>query len=112
MVSKASEDLPEPESPVTTTSRSRGRSSEMFLRLCSRAPRIEMCLEVIALAMSAWLGGCARLRAEGLRGQAGAVLRRLRASGLSVRNSLAPLDAVCIGMGREPKLAGAGDGCD
>src|SRR5215471_14213273 len=40
MVSKASEDLPEPESPVNTTSRSRGISRSMFLRLCSRAPRI------------------------------------------------------------------------
>src|SRR6476659_6789103 len=38
MVSKASEDLPEPESPVTTTSLSRGISSEMFLRLCTLAP--------------------------------------------------------------------------
>src|SRR5919199_559105 len=38
MVSKASEDLPEPESPVTTTSRSRGISTETFLRLCTRAP--------------------------------------------------------------------------
>src|SRR6185312_2798541 len=42
MVSKARLDLPEPESPVITTSRSRGRSRSMFLRLCSRAPRIEM----------------------------------------------------------------------
>src|SRR5690349_7595303 len=40
MVSKASEDLPEPDRPVNTMSRSRGRSSEMFRRLCSRAPRI------------------------------------------------------------------------
>ena len=40
MVSKASEDLPEPERPVKTTSRSRGMSRSMFLRLCSRAPRI------------------------------------------------------------------------
>src|SRR5260370_19465094 len=40
MVSKASDDLPEPESPVKTTSRSRGISTSMFLRLCSRAPRI------------------------------------------------------------------------
>src|SRR5262245_50745938 len=38
MVSKARLDLPEPESPVTTTSRSRGISSETFLRLCTRAP--------------------------------------------------------------------------
>jgi len=38
-VPKASEDLPEPETPVKTTSRSRGILTEMFLRLCSRAPR-------------------------------------------------------------------------
>src|SRR5882757_9004454 len=40
MVSKASEDLPEPDSPVNTTSLSRGISTSMFFRLCSRAPRI------------------------------------------------------------------------
>src|SRR5436309_7691822 len=40
MVSKASADLPLPESPVKTTSLSRGIVSETFLRLCSRAPRI------------------------------------------------------------------------
>src|SRR5712691_8230040 len=38
MVSKARLDLPEPESPVTTMRLSRGISSEMFLRLCTRAP--------------------------------------------------------------------------
>src|SRR5690349_21551188 len=42
MVSKASEDLPEPERPVITTSRSRGISTSTFLRLCSRAPRTTM----------------------------------------------------------------------
>src|SRR5260370_30841152 len=40
MVSKASDDLPEREGRVKTTSRSRGISTSMFLRLCSRAPRI------------------------------------------------------------------------
>src|ERR1700753_1915929 len=40
MVSKASEDFPEPDRPVNTTSRSRGISRSIFLRLCSRAPRI------------------------------------------------------------------------
>src|SRR5215203_2533663 len=40
MVSNASEDLPEPERPVNTASLSRGISTSMFLRLCSRAPRI------------------------------------------------------------------------
>src|ERR1700720_2084366 len=39
MVSKASEDLPEPERPVNTTSLSRGMVRSTFLRLCSRAPR-------------------------------------------------------------------------
>src|SRR5688572_4430151 len=38
MVSKAREDLPEPERPVITTSLSRGISTSTFLRLCSRAP--------------------------------------------------------------------------
>src|SRR4030065_212381 len=42
MVSKASEDLPEPETPVMTTSLSRGITTSMFLRLCSRAPRTIM----------------------------------------------------------------------
>lgn len=38
MVSKARLDLPDPESPVTTINRSRGISTEMFLRLWTRAP--------------------------------------------------------------------------
>src|SRR2546423_7181977 len=38
MVSKARLDLPEPERPVTTMSLSRGISTDMFLRLCTRAP--------------------------------------------------------------------------
>src|ERR1700722_1242192 len=38
MVSNAKLDLPEPESPVITMSLSRGISTEMFLRLCTRAP--------------------------------------------------------------------------
>src|SRR3546814_15839462 len=40
MVSKASDDLPEPDSPVITTSLLRGRVTSIFFRLCSRAPRI------------------------------------------------------------------------
>ena len=40
MVSKAREDFPDPESPVRTTSSLRGISTEIFLRLCSFAPRI------------------------------------------------------------------------
>src|SRR5687767_9086505 len=40
MVSKASEDLPDPDRPVNTIRALRGRSRWMFLRLCSRAPRM------------------------------------------------------------------------
>src|SRR4029079_7874599 len=40
MVSNARLDLPEPDRPVNTIKESRGRSSEMSLRLCSRAPRM------------------------------------------------------------------------
>ena len=39
MVSKASDDLPEPLRPVITVSVFRGISTEMFFRLCWRAPR-------------------------------------------------------------------------
>src|SRR5689334_14180129 len=42
MVSKASEDLPEPDRPVITTSLWRGISTSTFLRLCTRAPRTEI----------------------------------------------------------------------
>src|SRR5579871_3068709 len=42
MVSNASEDFPEPDSPVKTTSRSLGRSRWTSFRLCSRAPRTTM----------------------------------------------------------------------
>src|SRR5512144_1647416 len=50
MVSKASEDFPDPDRPVITTSWWRGISTVMFLRLCSRAP-----VTTIASAMSARL---------------------------------------------------------
>src|SRR2546425_5785772 len=50
MVSKAREDFPEPEMPVSTTRRSRGSSTEMFLRLCSRAPRMTMRSNGMALS--------------------------------------------------------------
>ncbi len=42
MVSNASDDLPEPETPVTTVNFSCGISSEMPLRLWTRALRILM----------------------------------------------------------------------
>src|SRR5262249_11229000 len=42
MVSKASDDLPDPDRPVITTSLLRGISTSIFLRLCSRAPLTTM----------------------------------------------------------------------
>src|SRR5262249_472371 len=51
MVSNARLDLPEPESPVTTTSLSRGISTEMFLRLCTRAPCTAMVVRAAALVL-------------------------------------------------------------
>jgi hypothetical protein len=42
MVSKARDDLPDPDSPVMTIRLLRGRSRSTFLRLCSRAPRMVM----------------------------------------------------------------------
>src|SRR5438270_10360146 len=44
MVSKASDDLPEPLSPVITVNVLRGISTEMFFKLCWRAPRTVMLL--------------------------------------------------------------------
>ena len=44
MVSKASEDLPDPDSPVKTTIASRGIVRSTFLRLFSRAPCTRMLL--------------------------------------------------------------------
>src|ERR1700733_2409819 len=49
MVSNAKLDLPEPESPVTTMSLSRGISTEMFLRLWTRAPCTAMVVRAEAL---------------------------------------------------------------
>src|SRR4030042_1843757 len=49
MVSKARLDLPDPESPVMTTRRSRGISTSMFFRLCSRAPLTTILSRGIAL---------------------------------------------------------------
>src|ERR1035438_3757719 len=42
MVSKASDDLPDPETPVTTVSWLWGISKSIFLRLWTRAPRTTM----------------------------------------------------------------------
>src|SRR5215831_1653629 len=49
MVSKASDDLPEPLSPVITVSVLHGISTEIFFKLCWRAPRTVMLLIAICL---------------------------------------------------------------
>src|ERR1019366_2218069 len=51
MVSKARLLLPEPDSPVTTISLSRGISTETFFRLCTRAPCTAMVVRAPALAI-------------------------------------------------------------
>ena len=40
MVSNASEDFPDPDTPLTTVSFPCGMSQEIFFRLCVRAPRM------------------------------------------------------------------------
>src|SRR6185312_13361849 len=53
MVSKASDDLPEPETPVTTVSALWGISTSMFFRLWVRAPRTTMLPLPSGVAMGA-----------------------------------------------------------
>src|SRR5918994_801668 len=59
MVSKAREDLPEPDSPVITVKRSRGISTLMFLRLSWRAPRTVMRSIAIAFVFVSLFVGAA-----------------------------------------------------
>src|SRR5829696_6009643 len=49
MVSKARLDLPDPDRPVMTVRLSRGISTSIPLRLCSRAPRTEMWVSMDAV---------------------------------------------------------------
>src|SRR6266404_2123879 len=60
MVSNASEDLPEPLTPVTTVMRLIGIENEMFLRLLTRAPRT-------SIASWVMIGAC-KTRQRGIRG--------------------------------------------
>src|SRR5258708_15562120 len=55
MVSKARLDLPDPERPVITVKLSRGISSEMSLRLWTRAPCTRMVVRRAVLAATATL---------------------------------------------------------
>jgi len=61
MVSNASDDLPDPETPVMTTNLLRGTTTSMFLRLCSRAPRMMMdSMVVVAGLQSYWVAEAGR----------------------------------------------------
>src|SRR5271167_3776156 len=62
MVSNARLDLPEPDSPVTTMSLSRGISTEMFLRLCTRAPCTAMVVRAEAFDSFRLAVGLAAIR--------------------------------------------------
>src|SRR5438270_9933439 len=55
MVSKARLDLPEPERPVTTMSLSRGISTDMFFKLCTRAPCTAIVVRAAGLVAGAVL---------------------------------------------------------
>src|SRR5262245_18289241 len=62
MVSNARLDFPEPDRPVTTIIRSRGSSTEMSRRLCTRAPWTAMV--VLGALRAGLLLGIRRLRME------------------------------------------------
>ena len=51
MVSKAREDLPEPLTPVTTVMALCGTSTVTFLRLWTRAPRMEITSWAVCVGM-------------------------------------------------------------
>ena len=91
--SNASVDLPEPETPVTATSASRGMSTSMLRRLCSRAPTTRIARPLAsALARRAAVGMrttvAGRLDAPAQRRGHGAA-RRCRQRGDRLRRALA-----------------------
>src|SRR5262245_40014120 len=88
MVSKASEDLPEPERPVNTIRRSRGSSRSMFCRLCVRAPRIRM----KDMQRGSWAGAAKHYTR---RSECGAKRKTLEFGGTCVRRAA----ALTIGVG-------------
>src|ERR1700712_89353 len=112
MVSKARLDLPEPDRPVSTVSVSRGISTSTFLRLCSRAPRMEMffSIECRNLRQTRTVAGeshtrnrvpvmihwvCRRAPATGLSGDGTASIQALESVGtLQERKRKAKLSAV------------------
>src|SRR5215475_9627110 len=85
MVSKASEDFPEPLRPVITVRVLRGISTEMFFRLCWRAPLtviLLMAMDLINLDKKSWTAasfGKASPHCQAWKGQRTALLRILTA---------------------------------
>src|SRR5262249_11058924 len=96
MVSNASEDLPDPLSPVITVKVLRGISTEMFFRLCWRAPRTVILL--IAMDRGPYTGYEKSEHAQDLdgsyseaqRGESTALLRILAAGMAWVKPVLDP----------------------
>ncbi len=107
IVSKARELLPEPETPVRTTRRSRGISTSRFLRLCSRAPRTRIARGSdggLAAGMR-WIEGSGRLSggfaAAGRLDFARRVVKPLEVGTHSCRNA-GPIGSACR-IDRTPK---------
>ena len=64
-----SEDFPEPDTPVTTTSLFRGMATETFCRLCTRAPLMRMASEaLLRLGFRRFTGALAEPLAGGTGG--------------------------------------------
>src|SRR5688500_6426513 len=106
MVSKARLDLPDPDRPVMTVRLSRGISTSMPLRLCSRAPRTEMWVCIVGL-MFHICSRAARVRLQGERtglngGPAGAI-KRIVGDRFIMRPALAEM-ALVEGDGVDRKL--------
>src|SRR5687768_14476533 len=96
MVSNASELFPDPDSPVRTTSLSRGMSMSMFLRLCSRAPRtlIRSCRAMKQRSSLGALGmGICGDSSEQTIVICQCSIRRARRSGVSVRTEVRGRDS-------------------
>src|SRR5689334_15066423 len=84
MVSKASEDLPEPETPVTTVKVLCGTSKSMFLRLWTRAPRTTMLSVGVEIGLVVSEDICIRAPAALLALSAGAQRLPRRVPNLSI----------------------------
>src|SRR4051794_39013292 len=91
MVSKAREDLPEPDTPVMTVNASWGMSTSMFLRLWVRTPRTMM----FASAVGVDEFRVSERTFQDISGAEGALLANSRLSNTSTTNSR------CLPIGAE-----------